>query len=143
MWTFIVSKRQQAWVWIVLSRRSLQVVAFFVGKRDLESASALWEQVPSPWRDGLVFTDGLRVYERLFQETPRKHCRCLKSDKDTWGETSEVEGANNALRQGVSYLGRKTLSFARSLYWLRYRLHWFIHHWNQRQAKKYSSHSLR
>jgi len=131
LWTFIGCKAQQAWVWIVLSRRTLQVVAFFVGPRDLQSAQQVWEQVPSPWRDGLVFTDGLRVYEALFQETPLKHCRCLKRDKDTWGETSEVEGANNALRQGVSYLGRKTLSFARSL-------HWFIYHWNLRQAKKWS-----
>jgi len=138
LWTFISCKAQQAWVWIVLSRRTLQVVAFFVGPRDLQSAHALWEQVPSPWRDGLVFTDGLRVYEALFQEAPLKHCRCLKRDKDTWGETSEVEGANNALRQGVSYLGRKTLAFARSLHWLKYRLHWFIYNWNLRQAKKWS-----
>lgn len=64
MWMFIVSKKQQAWVWIVLSRRTLQVVALFVGKPDLQSAQLLWEQVPSPWRDGLVFTDGLRVYGR-------------------------------------------------------------------------------
>jgi hypothetical protein len=27
-----------------------------VGGRDLESAQKLWEQVPSPWREGLVFT---------------------------------------------------------------------------------------
>ncbi len=46
----------------MLSRRTLQVVAFFVGKRDLESAQEVWEQVPSPRRDGLVFTDGLHVY---------------------------------------------------------------------------------
>jgi IS1 family transposase len=41
---------------VALSRRHLQIVAFQVGKRDLESAQKLWEQVPSPWREGLVFT---------------------------------------------------------------------------------------
>ncbi len=46
-------------------------------------------------------------------------------------------GANNALRADVSYLGRKSLAFARSLHWLQARLYWFIHHWNLRQAKKY------
>jgi IS1 family transposase len=137
LWTFVVSKVQQAWVWLVLSRHSLQVVAFWVGARDLHSARALWAQVPSPWSDGLVFTDGYRVYESLFQDQPLKHCRCLKSDQESWGQTSIVEGANNALRQGVSYLGRKSLAFARSWHWLHYRLHWFIHHWNLRQAKKW------
>lgn len=83
LWTFIGGKAQQAWVWIVLSRRTLQVVAFFVGKRDLQSAHAVWEQVPSPWRDGLVFTDGLRVYEALFQETPLKHCPGVVSGSAT------------------------------------------------------------
>ena len=138
LWTFIQSKAQQAWVWLALSRRNLQVVAFYVGRRDLESARALWKQVPSPWKNGLVFTDGLRLYQTLFQDTPLKHCRCIKTDKATFGETSIVEGANNALRQGVSYLGRKTQAFARSLYWLQTRFHWFIHHWNLRQARKYN-----
>lgn len=38
----------------------------------------------------------------------------------------------------VSYLGRKSLAFARSHHWLQARLHWFIHYWNLRQAKKYA-----
>ena len=138
LWTFVRAKANQAWVWLVLSRRHLQVVAFYVGKRNLESARRLWQQVPSPWRDGLVFTDGLRVYQTLFQDAPHKHCRCIKDDKDTFGETSVVEGANNALRQGVSYLGRKTLAFARSIHWLQTRLHWFLHRWNLRQQKKWT-----
>ena len=58
-------------------------------------------------------------------------------DQNLFGETSLVEGVNNALRQGVSYLGRKTLAFARSTYWLQMRLHWFLHHWNIKQKKIY------
>ena len=137
LWTFVWSKRHAAWIWIVLSRRNLQVLAFFVGKRDLHSAEQLWKQVPLPWRRDLVFTDGYRVYQALLKHNPIQHCRCLKRDPDTWGETSAVEGTNNALRQGVSYLTRKSLAFARSLHWLQVRLHWFIHHWNLRQAKKW------
>ena len=138
LWSFIGSKSQQAWVWIALSRRNLQVLAFHVGGRDLQSAKCLWEQVPTPWRTSLVFTDGYKVYQSLLSDTPLKHCRCLKSDKTSWDETSVVEGANNALRQGVSYLGRKSLAFARSTHWLQARLHWFIHHWNLRQARKFA-----
>ena len=138
MWSFVFSKAQQAWIWVALSRRHLQIVAFQVGKRDLESAQKLWEQVPSPWREGLVFTDGLKTYEALFKDRPLQHCRCPKADKERFGQTSVVEGANNALRQGVSYLGRKTNAFARSTYWLHMRLSWFIHKWNRRQAKKWN-----
>ena len=108
-----------------------------VGKRDLQSAQQLWEKVPAPWHQSLVFTDGYPVYQALLAQTPLRHCRCLKSDKTSRGETSVIEEVYNALRQGVSYLGRKSLAFARSLHWLQVRLHWFIHQWNLRQAKKY------
>ena len=137
LWTFVQAKVHTFWLWIALSRRNLQVIAFHVGGRDLHSAQQLWEKVPAPWRQDLVFTDGYKVYQALFEEEPLQHCRCLKSDKESWGETSAVEGVNNALRQCVSYLGRKSLAFARSAFWLQTRLHWFIHHWNLRQAQKF------
>lgn len=138
LWSFVLAKRNAVWIWIVLSRRNLQVLAFYVGRRDLPSAQQVWQQVPQSWKSELVFTDGYRAYQSLLHQTPLQHCRCLKRDPDTWGETSEVEGTNNALRAGVSYLGRKSLAFARSLHWLQARLHWFIHHWNLRQAKKHA-----
>ncbi len=102
LWSFVWAKRNAVWIWIVLSRRNLQVLAFFVGRRDLQSAEMVWKQVPLPWRDDLVFTDGYRVYQSLLQKAPLQHARCLKRDPETWGETSPVEGTNNALRQGVS-----------------------------------------
>lgn len=48
----------------------------------------------------------LALVQTLFQDT-LKHCRCIKTDKETLGETSIVEGGNIALCQGVFYLGRK------------------------------------
>jgi IS1 family transposase len=137
LWTFVQAKVHDFWIWIMLSRRNLQVLGFYVGGRDLHSAQQLWAQVPAPWRDDLVFTDGYKVYQSLFQDQPLQHCRCLKRDSESWGETSAVEGVNNALRQGVSYLTRKSLAFARSRHWLQARLQWFIHRWNQRQARKF------
>jgi IS1 family transposase len=141
LWTFVQSKANTYWVWLALSRKNLQVIAFHVGGRDLKSAQQLWEQVPSPfweqvpspYRERLVFTDAYPVYERLFAAKPWQHCIGKKSE----GFTSVIEGANNTLRQCVSYLGRKTAAFARSHFWLATRLHWFLHHWNQRQAQKF------
>ena len=100
MWTFVARKKDDFWVWLALSRRNLQVIGFFVGGRDLKSAQELWEQVPVEWKQCLVFTDAYPVYERLLAQTPLQHCVGTKSG----GYASVVEGANNALRQGVSYL---------------------------------------
>ena len=58
-------KKDNFWVWLALSRRNLQVIAFFVGGRDLKSAQILWEQVPVAWKECLVFTDAYPVYEPL------------------------------------------------------------------------------
>ena len=146
MWGFVGSKAQPVWpgaFWaaLALSRHHLQILAFHLGPRNGQSARQLWEQVPAPWKRDLVFTDGFNAYPPVFQERPLQHCRCFKSGSlalpEEFGETAVLEGVNNALRQGVSYLGRKSLAFARSLHWLRYRLTWFIHQWNKRQAKKY------
>ena len=41
LWTFVARKRDDFWVWLALSRRNLQVIAFFVGGRDLKSAQGL------------------------------------------------------------------------------------------------------
>ena len=145
MWGFVLSKAQQVWIWLALSRHHLQILAFHLGPRDGEGARQLWEQVPTPWKGDLVFTDGYNdgynAYPALFDDKPLQHCRCFKSGPnarpDQFGETAAIEGVNNAVRAGVSYLGRRSLAFARSVHWLRDRLAWFIHRWNQRQAKKY------
>lgn len=141
MWGFVFSKAQQVWIWLALSRYHLQILAFHVGPRDGESARQLWEGVPMSWQRDLVFTDGYNAYPALFADNPLQHGRCFKSGPNArpeeFGETAALEGVNNAVRAGVSYLGRRSLAFARSLHWLRYRLRWFIHIWNQRQAKKY------
>jgi hypothetical protein len=38
LWTFVQSKVNTYWVWLALSRKNLQVIAFQVGDRDLRSA---------------------------------------------------------------------------------------------------------
>jgi len=139
MWTFVGSKANAMWVWLALSRRNLQIIGFHIGGRSLEDARQLWEQVPAKWRGFLVFTDAYPVYPQLFANAPHQLCAGTRGERDTSErDTSEVEGANNALRQRVSYLARKTSSFARSLLWLHRRLLWMIFHWNQKQARTHA-----
>ncbi len=134
MWTFLGRKDNPTWLWMALSRRNVQVLAFHVGGRSLGDAKALWEQVPMPWQNLLVFTDLYPVYKQLFASRPLKHCATRKGD----GETSELEGVNNALRQRLSYLVRRSCAFARSHFWLCARLLWTLFHWNKKQDKRYS-----
>jgi len=134
MWTFIGRKDNAMWVWIALSRRNLQVLGFHIAGRTLDDAQHLWQQVPTPWVNCLVFTDAYPVYPQLFAHQPRQLCAGTRGQR----ETSEVEGVNNALRQRVSYLTRKTSSFARSLLWLYRPLLWMLFHWNQKQAHRHA-----
>jgi len=139
LWTFVGSKKNAQWVWVALSRRNLQIIGFHIGGRSLDDAPQLWEQVPAKWRGFLVFTDAYPVYPQLFANAPHQLCAGTRGERDTSErDTSEVEGANNALRQRVSYLARKTSSFARSLLWLHRRLLWMIFHWNQKQARTHA-----
>lgn len=134
MWSFIGRKDNPVWLWIALSRRNLQVLAFHVGGHVLDDAKVLWKQVPVPWHNLLTFTDGYAVYPQLFAACPHKHCATQKGE----GETSELEGVNNALRHRVSYLVRRSCAFARSHFWLCARLLWTLFHWNKKQDKRYS-----
>ena len=122
LWSFVGRKANDVWVWLAVSRRNLQAVAFHLGGRALEDAKQLWQQVPQAWKRCLVFTDAYPVYQALFAHNPMQLCAGTRGEK----ETSEVEGVNNAFRQRVSYLTRRTSSFARSLLWLQRRLLWML-----------------
>lgn len=113
LWAFVHDEANDVWTWIALSRHNLQVLA-------LEDGQKLWQHVPQQWKEFLVFTDDYSVYRALLQDRPHKHCVTFKGER----QTSKVEGTNNALRQRVSYLVRRTSAFGRS------------HHWNLRQAKE-------
>ena len=66
LWSFVLKKVKQVWVWIALCRKTRQVVAYaalVIGAR--QTCQRLWEAIPSAYREGHCFTDALAAYQAV------------------------------------------------------------------------------
>ncbi len=94
----------------------------------------MWAKVPSQYKHGLCFADGLEAYahvippEQLHQQTKKQH-------------TNHLERFNATLRGRVGRLVRKTLSYSKSDFFhithiTHIFLFLFLHSYNLNQARK-------
>jgi insertion element IS1 protein InsB len=109
LWSFVLKKAHDSWIWIALCRKTRQVVAYAVGDRSKKTCQRLWEAIPQAYRQGHCFTDFLRVYTSVIPE--EQHTAVGKES----GETAHVERWNNTLRQRLARFVRMTLSFSKSV----------------------------
>jgi IS1 family transposase len=110
LWSFVDHKGNKQWVWLALDVKSREIVGCSIGDRSQETAQRLWESLPGIYRQcAVVYTDHWEVYKCVL---PRK--RYCAVGKET-GLTSYIERFNNTLRQRVSRLVRKTLSFSKNI----------------------------
>lgn len=110
LWSFVGSKKNPKWIWIVMERETRQVIAFHVGGRTKQDAKELWRKIPEKYRETLfVYTDFLKSYEAALPKQQHK-----ASGKDE-GQTNHIERLNCTIRQRVSRLVRDTLSFSKKL----------------------------
>jgi IS1 family transposase len=108
LWSFVANKKNKVWIWLALDRETREIVGYAVGDRSRETAQKLWESLPAVYRQCAVsYTDFWEAYEKVF---PSK--RLKQVGKET-GKTSHIERFNNTLRQRISRLVRKTLSFSK------------------------------
>ena len=131
LWSFVLHKGNQRWVWLVLCRRTRQVLAAAIGGRDAATCQRLWSRIPEGYRKKYIYTD---FYETYFAVLPEKQHR--PSAKGS-GETNHIERFNNTLRQRLSRFVRKTLWFSKSS-----RMHWFclllfLHDYNRCCVKRF------
>lgn len=125
-WSFVGNKGNKQWIWLAIDRQSREIVGAHVGDRSRAGAQALWQSLPPVYRQCAVcYTDFWEAYETVF---PAKRHRPV--GKDT-GHTNRIERFNCTLRQRVSRLVRKTLSFSKKLENHIGALWYFIHHYNQ------------
>ena len=106
LFTFVRLKQQQRRIWIVQCRRTRQILSFFIGDGSGASCRRLWRKLPAEYHRCLSFSDFWRASGCLPQATHQM------VGKET-GETAHVERLNNTLRQRVSRLVRKALSFSK------------------------------
>ena len=122
---FVKSKKNKFWIWFALDRKTREIVGVHVGNRDAQAAQALWDSLPAVYRQcATCYTDYWDAYKKVF---PTKRHKAV--GKET-GLTNHIERFNNTVRQRVSRLVRKTLSFSKKTenhigaIWL------FVHHYN-------------
>lgn len=130
MWSFVGKKKHKRWLWLVICRRTRQIVAFFIGDRSEESAEALYARVPAVYKRLRSYSDLWDAYKEAFPYKAGQH-RCV--DKSS-GETNHIERFNLTVRQRLGRYVRKTLSFSKSDYWHALVTKWFIIEYNQSLA---------
>jgi len=125
LWSFVKDKDHEQWVWLAIDRATGEIVGCYVGFSSGKSARALWNSLPAVYRQCAVCSTDFWSSYRVALPSSRHQA----VGKET-GKTSYIERLNCTLRQRVSRLVRKTLSFSKKLenhtgaIWL------FIHHYN-------------
>jgi len=110
MWSFVGDKDNKQWIWIAMDVKTRQIIAFYVGDRGRESAKELWKLIPEEYRQKAIFyTDKWEAYKGVI---PEKQHRAVNKQS---GKTNHIERFNCTMRQRVSRLVRKALSFSKKL----------------------------
>lgn len=129
LWSFVGDKGNKYWVWLAMDLSTRQIVAFHVGDRSRNSARALWNKLPIRFQQqALFYTDLYESYVGIIP--PHQHVPVTKDS----GKTNPIERFNCTLRQRVSRLVRKTLSFSKKLENHIGAIKYFICHYNLSRA---------
>ena len=132
IWSFVGKKENKRWIWLIIERRTRQIIAVQIGDRSQASADALWERVPLEVKAKvLVLTDKWEAYGLAIPSA--QHMACDKGS----GQTNLIERFNCTLRQRVSRLVRKSLSFSKSDWFHQAAIKYFIAHYNRGRQKIY------
>ena len=128
LWSFVLKRKNQVWIWIALCRKTRQVVARAVGDRSKETCRELWNNVPDEYRKGHCFTDFWKAYQAVIPEE-----QLTQVGKET-GETAHVERWNCTLRQRLGRFVRETFSFSKTMPMHILCLDLFLHRYNLERA---------
>ena len=124
-WSFVGSKGNKQWIWLAIDKKTREIVGVYVGDRSRAGARGLWASLPSVYRQcAVAYTDFWEAYEQVI---PSQRHQAV--GKET-GQTNHIERFNCTLRQRVSRLVRKTLSFSKKLENHIGAIWYFIHHYN-------------
>ena len=108
-----------------MDEKTREIVGVYIGNRDREAARQLWLSLPGVYRQcAVVYTDFWEAYEKVI---PAKRHQAV--GKQT-GKTSYIERFNCTLRQRVSRLVRKALSFSKKIENHIGAIWYFVHHHN-------------
>ena len=124
LWSFVLNKTRNRWIWIALCRATRQVVADVIGDRSQATCQPLWERIPAAYQQGHCYSDFWEADQLVIPSEPQ-----TAAGKDS-GLTAHVERWNITLRQRLGRFVRKTLSFSKSEEMHEICLRLFLHHYN-------------
>jgi IS1 family transposase len=125
LWSFVGNKNQKQWVWLALDRETREIIGVAVGARDEATAQQLWESLPAVYRQCAVCSSDF--WDAYACVLPSKRHRPVGKES---GQTSHIERLNTTLRQRISRLVRKTLSFSKKVENHIGAIWYFVHHYN-------------
>ena len=128
LWSFVLKRKNQVWIWIALCRKTRQVVARAVGDRSEKTCQELWDNIPEDYRKGHCFADFWKAYQAVIPEE-----QLTQVGKET-GETAHVERWNCTLRQRLGRFVRETFSFSKIMPMHVICLDLFLHRYNLDRA---------
>ncbi len=128
LWSFVIRKVNQSWLWLALCRRTRQVVAYAIGDRSFKTCQCLWDAIPAAYRAAHCFHDLWEAYAVILP--PDQHTAVSKGS----GKTNHVERFNNTLRQRLARLVRKSLSFSKSVVMHDRSIRLFLGRYNRERA---------
>ncbi|MEO6589690.1 MAG: IS1 family transposase [Pyrinomonadaceae bacterium] len=132
LWSFVERRDNKRWVWLVMERRTRQIIALEIGDCSQDSAVRLWAIVlPSIKAQALVLTDCWDAYAMAIPAN--QHSACQKQS----GQVSLIERFNGTLRQRVSRLVRKSLSFSKCAWFHEDAIKYFIARYNLQCQKSF------
>ena len=131
MFSFVGNGGNKIWIWLATDADTREIVGAYLGDRSREGAGRLWRTIPPVCRQcAVIHTDLWKPYDGVLPSTRRK------AVPEESGKTNHIERSDNTMRQRISRLVRKTLSFSEkpdnhiSAIWM------FIHHYNSLIANK-------
>ena len=131
IWSFVKTKDCQCWIWLILCRRTRQVLAWAIGDRSAKTCQKLWDRLPKEYKRRRCFSDFWSAYECVL---PARTHHAVGKDS---GETNHIERFNNTLRQRLGCLVRRSLSFSKDWEWHAVRILLFLLRYNREKRDLY------
>ncbi len=107
--SFVGSKKNKQWVWVALSRKTRQVIAWVIGSRSSRTFKRLLKKMPPEYLKLQSYSDHWKSYRMLLAKGNHK-----MTDKKE-GQTCHIERWNCTLRQRMSGFVRKSLAFSKKI----------------------------
>jgi insertion element IS1 protein InsB len=125
MWSFVGNKGNKQWIWLAIDVDTREIVGVHIGDRSAQGGQKLWNSLPSVYRQcAVAYTDFWNAYSVVFPDM-----RHIVDGKEI-GKTNYIERFNCTMRQRISRLVRKTLSFSKKIENHIGAIWFFIHHYN-------------